>query len=82
MNINIGDRVRDRVTDFEGLVTGHAEYLSGCDTYLVQPALKDGAWQEGRWFDEPRLTVVTVAAIAAVDTRAVRTGADGEAPVR
>lgn len=58
--IKLGQRVRDRLTHFEGLATGRAEYLTGCATILVQPRCKQGEpmeWVESRWIDEPRLEI-------------------------
>lgn len=31
--IILGRKVRDKVTGFEGIVTGRATYLTGCDQY-------------------------------------------------
>lgn len=72
----LGQVVRDKVTKFEGAIVGRSEHISGCDTFGVQPdTLKDGAPQDVRWFDEPRLEA-TGRALPIVDERAVRTGAD------
>lgn len=60
--MKLGDKVRDVITGFEGIVTGHAEYVTGCDQYLLQPQIKaeakDATFPEPRWFDENRLSVV------------------------
>lgn len=72
-----GDRVRDKVTRFEGIVISRADHISGCNTYGVQPVdLKDGAPQDVRWFDEPRLEGTGKRVRLVVDTRRIRTGAD------
>lgn len=74
---NVGDRVKDRVTGFQGIVIGRSDYISGCDTYGVQPErLKDGIPQDTKWFDDPRLILVEAGVLKAFDTREVRTGAD------
>lgn len=50
---------RDMFTGIKGLVTGHCDYLTGCDQYLLQPPAKDdGTFVEARWFDESRLSVI------------------------
>lgn len=55
----LGKKVRDKVTGFEGVVTGRVEYLTGCAQVLVQPRVKgDGEFIESRWLDEPRAEVV------------------------
>lgn len=71
-----GDMVKDKVTGFTGAITSRADHISGCNTYGVQPTqLKDGAPQDPRWFDEPRL-VATGKSLPIVDERETRTGAD------
>lgn len=58
---NLGDRVRDAITGFEGVVTLRSQWLNNCNTYGVQPtALKDGSPQERQPFDEPQLELVEV----------------------
>lgn len=54
-----GDKVRDQLSGFEGVISGRADYITGCNQYLVsQPVDKDGKHREGRWFDEQRLELV------------------------
>ncbi len=46
----------DVVTGFRGSIIGHAEYLTGCDQFLLQPPLgEDGVFVEARWFDRIRV---------------------------
>ncbi len=54
----LGKKVKDIITGFEGIVTGRAQYITGCDQLLVQPISKSGEYIEGRWFDDMRLDVV------------------------
>ena len=62
--VNLGDKVRDVVTDFEGIVIGRVEYLTGCNQCLVTPKIdKDGKRQTGEWFDEQRLQVLEAGAV-------------------
>ncbi len=79
--IELGSRVRDQITGFEGVVTGRVEYLTGCAQYLVQPAVKkdSGEWIDARWLDEDRLDETADPASA---MRVARPGADQPAPVR
>lgn len=52
----LGCPVVDRITGFKGVVTGHVEYLTGCNQSLVVPrAAEDGSLREGQWFDDQRL---------------------------
>lgn len=56
---NLGDRVKDQVTGFVGVVLGRHQWLNGCNTYSVQPqTLKDGVPQERQSFDEPQLDLL------------------------
>ena len=34
---NLGDRVRDEITGFEGVVVVRSQWLNNCNTYGVQP---------------------------------------------
>jgi hypothetical protein len=56
---DLGDKVKDHITGFAGIVTLRSQWLNNCNTYGVQPTeLKDGAPQEREHFDEPQLAVV------------------------
>ena len=55
--IELGQKVKDNITGFEGLVVARIEYLNGCIQFQVQPSkLKDGKPLEAEWIDEQRLT--------------------------
>jgi len=60
MSIKLGSKVKNIVNGFEGVATGRAEYLTGCNQYLVNPARldKDGKLMDSQWFDEGVLVVV------------------------
>lgn len=50
---------RDIITGFTGIIIAHADYLTGCDQYLVQPPCLSGyEWKESRWFDENRIQLI------------------------
>lgn len=52
----LGDRVRDVITGFKGVVTGRIEYINGCDQCCISPeATRDGKLAESIWFDWQRL---------------------------
>lgn len=55
----MGLKIRDRLTGFEGICTGRAEYLYGCAQLLLIPKKgKDGKFPEGVWVDEQRCEAV------------------------
>jgi len=56
--IVLGSKAKDVITGFTGIVTGRAQYLTGCDQYIIaQPATKEGVCPTC-WFDENRLEVL------------------------
>ena len=57
----IGQRVRDRVTGFEGVTISRIEYLNGCVQYCVKPEVdpkKPGTFPEGAYIDDAQLELV------------------------
>lgn len=57
--VELGTKVRDRVTALEGKVIGRSEWLYGCRRYVVQPLeLKDGRPVEVCHFDEDQLELL------------------------
>lgn len=75
--INLGATAKDIITGFEGVVTGRASYLTGCDQYLVSPR----GDKEARWFDEQRLEVDEFRVLVVLDN-SNGNGADIAAPVK
>ena len=63
--INLGDRARDRISGFIGIVTGRSLYLVGCDHLQLSPeTLSDkGDRRDSCWFDAPQLELVDVGAV-------------------
>lgn len=59
MTIELGQEVRDRITDFKGIAVGRTTYLQGCNRILVQPKVdKKGEIPEPQSFDEPDLEFI------------------------
>lgn len=80
--MKFGTKVKDKITGFEGIVTGKASYITGCDQYLVQPPVYVNDWKDGRWFDEGRLVFVEDAKITEKDVQVEDNGADIQAPTK
>ena len=56
-NALLGRKAVDKITGFEGIVTGRAEYISGCDQVLIVPPVDEkGGFREGQWFDLQRVS--------------------------
>lgn len=78
-----GDVVKDIITKTEGIITGHASYVTGCDQFLVQPVDKKNklAKPEPSWIDENRLKKIGIDR----DTRGIikeDNGSDLQAPTK
>ena len=55
--IRLGDKVRCRITGFEGIATGRAEYLNGCVQISVMAPHEKGEMPQ-HWIDEPYLSTI------------------------
>jgi len=81
-NKNLGKEARDKITGFTGTITGHAEYLTGCDQYVLQPLCDDiNKYPEAQWFDEGRVEFLGQA-ITQNDVLADENGCDYSAPIK
>jgi hypothetical protein len=59
MSASLGDKVRDTVSGFTGIVTAYTTFLHGCARVVVQPPVdKDGKLPESASFDVPQLDVL------------------------
>lgn len=60
--IKLGQKVKDKITGFTGVVMGRTEYLYGCVSVAVlSTKLKDDKPKDWVWFDEQRLTLLSKA---------------------
>lgn len=57
--IRFGNRVRDIVTGFEGIVTARVEFINGIVNYLVSPPVaEDGDMREDMWVSACRIEYI------------------------
>ncbi len=57
--LNFGDKVRDKVTKFEGTVMARIENFTGVVEYSVTPEVDDiGSMRDAQWVEESRLEVL------------------------
>lgn len=78
--INLGDKVTDKITGFQGIVTGIVHHITGCHQALLAPKVKeDGALVRSEWFDLDRLEVLSSGAFK---LQVSDPGPDREAPVK
>jgi hypothetical protein len=87
MAIELGSKVRDKVTGFEGIAIGETRWLHGCLRYTVQPQAldKDGKQRDVAAFDEPQLIVLQgpeKTKVQATPHEARRTGGPAPEPLR
>lgn len=56
MTTMLGTTQRDKITGFQGVVTGFCQYISGCNQALLVPKVDEkGDHKEAHWFDVQRL---------------------------
>lgn len=59
IKIKLGDKVKDKMTPFEGVAIGITEWIYGCRRVTVQPdELHEGRPVETHSFDEPQLKII------------------------
>lgn len=89
--VQLGDRVRDMVTKFEGIAIGVTTWLNGCRRITIQPETldKEGKIRDAQTFDEPQLEVTKPGKVQvnsygsqAPTVPAARTGGPAPEPVR
>lgn len=53
----LGQSAKHKLSGFEGIVTAHARYLTGCDRYALTPSGldKDGKPRAAEWFEDSTL---------------------------
>lgn len=56
--IKLGLKGRDKITGFEGIITGKVQYLYGCNQYCLVPPAVNGEIKNGEWFDEGRIEII------------------------
>ena len=57
--IKLGDKVRDKITGFEGVATAKVEYLTGCIQFCVKPKVtEEGKMPTGEYIDDIQLEVI------------------------
>ena len=69
MEIELGNKVRDKVTGFEGIATAKIEYINGCIQFCVKPKVKeDGKMPDGEYIDVDELEIVDKGIIIEADS--------------
>lgn len=77
----LGWTAKDKITGFQGVITGRCEYLTGCNQVLLSPPVDEkGAHRDACWYDEQRCERVGDTEI--VLDNGANPGCDIPAPVR
>jgi hypothetical protein len=64
MKVELGDKVKDVVSSYQGIVIGITRWLNGCSRLGIQaPKKKDGTVPDVYWIDEPQVIVVKKKAV-------------------
>jgi hypothetical protein len=67
MTIELGDKVKDKVSGFNGVVVSKTKYLNGCCRVGVKPqSLEKGSTIDEEWFDVGQLEIVDKKAVSVV----------------
>jgi len=57
--IKLGNKVRDKITGFEGIVISRVEYINKCTQFCVKPKMdEDGKMPDGEYIDIEQLEVI------------------------
>lgn len=56
--VELGDRVKDKITGFSGIVIAKAEWITGCVRIGVLPEKSEGSLPEPEWIDEVYLEIL------------------------
>jgi len=82
MEIKLGDRAKDKISGFKGIVIARTVWLNGCVRITIQPEAcnKDGSVIENQTFDVHQMELVKSDALEAA--RESRTGGPSIKPTR
>ena len=58
--IKLGDKIRDKITQLEGIAISKTEFLNGCTQYQIQPEglSKEGKVKESEFVDEQQIEII------------------------
>lgn len=71
--MKLGQKAKDQVTGFEGIITALADHLTGERRALVSSqALQDGFMPASRWFDVRRLLIIGTSVLVLKPSEPVR----------
>lgn len=57
--IELGDKVKDTISGFQGIVVSKCEYLNGCKRYQIQSVKLEAGKMVSEWIDEEQIEILT-----------------------
>jgi hypothetical protein len=74
--LKLGERAKDTISGFTGIVFGITYYMTGCTKVYLEPTKldKDGKTMDGCWFDEQRVVPVKGAGFKAAKDATATSG--------
>lgn len=78
--LNLGDRAKDVISGFSGIVVGRTTWLYGCDRVGLQGEKlgKDGRVSDVQWFDAAQVVVVKAGVVKGAPAQMTGGPARGE----
>jgi len=77
-----GDLVLEKVSSFQGIITGCVKYLTGCNQYLVVAESNGNSDPTAIWYDEGRLMLMESQKITVEEVSSNDNGCDIAPPIR
>ena len=72
-----GDKVSEKITGFEGIITGTCFYITGCNQYLVTGKVTEKqAEPPALWYDEGRLKLIAAKEVTVESVESEDPGCD------
>lgn len=63
----LGSKAKDKITEFEGIITARCEYLTGCNQYCITPQAERGDYKDSVYIDEDRIELIEIKKIKKED---------------
>lgn len=72
---DLGDLVKCKITNLQGIVTSYATHLTGCDRVFIQPPVdKEGKTRDGWWIDIDTAEVMKKGKVKMSDVTGAKNG--------
>ena len=79
--IELGDKVKDSISPFGGIVVAEIKYMNGCKRYQIQREKLEGGKIITEWIDEEQLIITSKAKVEPVlKQRKKDPGGPGDVP--